>query len=90
LDVGVLPLTASQRQAHWDWCREFIDGQAIYRADETHPAIPGKFGGHYRWQFYMRRATFNPHFARALGLLFRPGRRSAPPSNRWPLCLTYR
>jgi hypothetical protein len=24
----------------------------------------------YRWQFYLRRATINPHFARALGLLF--------------------
>jgi hypothetical protein len=31
---------------------------------------PGKAGGLYVWQGYLRRATYNPHFARALGLLF--------------------
>jgi hypothetical protein len=64
-------LTYSQRQACWDWCREFIDREAIYRADDTHPAIPGKAkGSTYIWQFYSRRATLHPEFARRLGLLF--------------------
>ena len=54
-------LTHAQRQAHWNWCREFIDREVIYRADDTHPEIPGKAGGTYVWQFYLRRATFNPN-----------------------------
>ena len=28
-------LTYDQRQAYWNWCREFIDREAIYRADDT-------------------------------------------------------
>jgi hypothetical protein len=64
-------LTYAQRQAHWNWCREFIDREVFYRADDTHPRIPGKRPGTtYRWQGYFRRATYNPHFARAIGLLF--------------------
>lgn len=64
-------LTYEQRQKHWHWCREYIDREAIYRADENHPVIPSKFpGGTYHWQFYLRRATFNPHFSHRLGLLF--------------------
>jgi hypothetical protein len=49
---NVTILTYAERQKYWNWCREFIDREAIYRADETHPAIPGKFGGTYVWQFY--------------------------------------
>ena len=60
----------AERQAHWNWCREFIDREVIYRADDTHPPIPGKGGGTYVWQFYLRRATYNPEFAFRLGLLF--------------------
>jgi hypothetical protein len=64
-------LTYAQRQAHWDWCRKFIDREVIYRTDDTHPPIPSKKpGGTYIWQFYTRRAMYNPHFARAIGLLF--------------------
>ena len=64
-------LTYNQRQAHWHWCREFIDREAIYRVDETHPMLPGKNPrGRYIFQFYLRRATFNPQFARRIGLLF--------------------
>lgn len=63
-------LSYAQRQAYWNWCRDFIDHEVIYRADDTHPEIPGKAGGTYVWQFYLRRASFNPHFAHALGLLF--------------------
>jgi hypothetical protein len=69
-------LTYSQRQHHWEWCREFIDREVIYRAGEregggTYPQIPGKAtGSSYVWQFYLRRATFHPEFAHRLGLLF--------------------
>lgn len=64
-------LTYRQRQAHWNWCREFIDHEVIYRADDTHPEIPSKApGGTYIWQFYLRRATYNAEFAHRLGLLF--------------------
>ena len=63
-------LTYAQRQAYWNWCRDFIDREVIYRADDTHPEIPGKAGGTYVWQFYLRRATFNPQFAHAIGALF--------------------
>jgi hypothetical protein len=28
-------LTYDKRQAYWNWCREFIDREAIYRADDT-------------------------------------------------------
>jgi hypothetical protein len=53
-------LTYAQRQAHWEWCRDYIDREAIYRAADTHPPIPSKKpGGTYVWQFYLRRATFN-------------------------------
>jgi hypothetical protein len=31
-------LTYAERQRYWNWCREFIDREAIYRADDTHPA----------------------------------------------------
>lgn len=64
-------LSYAERQKHWEWCREFIDKEVIYRADENHPVIPGKApGSTYVWQFYMRRATYNPTFAHKLGLLF--------------------
>jgi hypothetical protein len=64
-------LTYAQRLEHWNWCREFIDREAIYRIDESHPKIPGKApGSMYVWQFYLRRATLNPQFAYKLGLLF--------------------
>ena len=63
-------LTYAQRKDCWEWCRKFIDNEAIYRTDKTHPEIPGKGGGTYIWQFYSRRATMNPEFAYRLGLLF--------------------
>ena len=64
-------LTYDRRQALWELCRDFIDREAIYRVDETHPMLPGKNPkGKYTFQFYLRRATFDPKFARALGLLF--------------------
>jgi len=64
-------LTYDRRQALWEWCRNFIDCEAIYRVDDTHPQLIGKNPkGKYTFQFYLRRATFNPHFARAVGLLF--------------------
>lgn len=64
-------LTYQQRQAHWEWCREYIDREVIYRVDDEHPPIPSKApGGTYHWQLYSRRATLNPIFAQRLGLLF--------------------
>jgi orotate phosphoribosyltransferase len=64
-------LSYEERQQHWNWCREYIDRECIYRVDTDHPPIPSKApGGTYVWQFYLRRATFNPEFARRLGLLF--------------------
>jgi orotate phosphoribosyltransferase len=64
-------LSYAERQEHWQWCRAFIDREVIYRADDTHPMIPAKVSGQtYQWQFYLRRAFYNPHFFRALGLLF--------------------
>lgn len=63
-------LTYKQRQQYWEWCREFIDREALYRASEDNPPIPGKAGGLYRWQGYLRRATYHPQFADKLGLLF--------------------
>lgn len=64
-------LTYDKRQALWEWCRDFIDSEAIYRVDETHPMLPGKNPkGKYTFQFYLRRATFNANFAHAVGLLF--------------------
>ena len=60
-----------RRQELWEWCREFIDREAIYRVDATHPMLPGKNPkGKYTFQFYLRRATFNPQFAHNVGLLF--------------------
>src|SRR5260221_10744410 len=56
--------------AHWEWCREYIDRQAIWRVDANNAPVPGKWGGTYVWQFYLRRATLNAHFAHRLGLLF--------------------
>ena len=38
-------LTYAERQKYWNWCRGYIDREAIYRVDETHPEIPGKAGG---------------------------------------------
>lgn len=64
-------LTYAKRQELWGFCRDLIDREVIYRADDTHPEIPGKApGSMYGWQFYLRRATYNPHFAHALGQLF--------------------
>lgn len=64
-------LAYDQRQALWEWCRGFLDREAYYRVDDTHPPIPGKApGSTYSWQGYTRRATYNPHFANAIGLLF--------------------
>lgn len=64
-------LSYAERQAHWEWCREFIDHEAWYRADETHPPIQGRnVATMYTWQVYSRRATLNPEFAHRLGLLF--------------------
>lgn len=69
-------LTYQQRQAHWEWCRQFIDREAFYRSGARadggeNPKILGvnhrKF---YSWQFYLRRASFHPEFAHRLGLLF--------------------
>jgi len=51
--------------------RRAIEIDAIYRADRSHPRIPGKAPGTtYVWQFYLRRITLQPIFARAIGLLF--------------------
>jgi hypothetical protein len=36
-------LSYAERQAHWEWCREFIDREVIYRADETHPDQGAKY-----------------------------------------------
>jgi orotate phosphoribosyltransferase len=44
--------------------------EVIFRADEARPPVPGKTGGVYIWQFYLRRATLNPEFSNKLGLLF--------------------
>jgi orotate phosphoribosyltransferase len=64
-------LSEAERAAHWEWCREFIDRQAIWRATPEQPGIPGKAkGSTYVWQFYLRRATLNPTFAGRLALLF--------------------
>jgi len=64
-------LPYDKRQALWEWCRDFLDREIYYRADDTHPPIPGKVpGSTYTWQAYTRRATYNPHFANAIGLLF--------------------
>jgi orotate phosphoribosyltransferase len=64
-------LTYDKRQELWEWCRNFIDTEAIYRVDETHPMLPGKNPkGRYTFQFYLRRATFNPQFAISVGMLF--------------------
>lgn len=64
-------LSYVERQQHWEWCREYIDRECVYRTDAEHPPIPSKKpGGTYSWQFYLRRATFNPEFARRIGLLF--------------------
>lgn len=61
-----------ERQQHWEWCRKLIDDEAIYRADDKHPPIPSKANpdSNYIWQFYLRRATYNPDFAYKLGVLF--------------------
>ncbi len=64
-------LSYAKRQEYWEWCREFIDREVIYRADKHHPVIPSKApGGSYIWQFYSRRATCNPYFSYRLGALF--------------------
>lgn len=64
-------VTYAERQAHWEWCREYIDRECIYRADEKHPPIPSIVPGErYVWQMYLRRATFHPDFAYKLGVLF--------------------
>ena len=64
-------LTYAERQKYWEWCRQHIDREGIYRVDETHPPIPGAApGSTYVWQVYSRRNTLNPAFARALGFLF--------------------
>jgi hypothetical protein len=69
-------LSYQQRQSHWEWCRQFIDREAFYRAGECadgsiKPEILGvnhrKF---YVWQFYLRRASYNAEFAHRVGLLF--------------------
>lgn len=70
------PLSPAEWREHWEWCREYIDREVVYRAGpreggETHPPIPSKKpGGMYVWQFYLRRATYNSEFAHRLGLLF--------------------
>jgi hypothetical protein len=64
-------LSYSKREELWRWCREFIDSEAIYRVDATHPMLPGKNPkGRYTFQFYLRRASYNANFAQAVGLLF--------------------
>jgi hypothetical protein len=64
-------LSEAKRAAYWEWCREFIDREAIWRADGQRHSIPGKApGSTYVWQFYLRRATFNADFAHRLGFLF--------------------
>lgn len=63
-------LSYKERQQHWEWCREYLDREGFYRVDAKHPPIPGKAGGQYHWQGYLRRATYNPEFAHRLGLLF--------------------
>jgi len=58
------------RMDYWEWCRQFIDREAIYRVDSSKAPIPGKAGGVYHWQIYLRRATYHPEFSHKLGLLF--------------------
>jgi hypothetical protein len=64
-------MSYEQRQECWEWCREYIDRECIYRADEENLPIPARApGGTYVWQVYLRRATFHPVFARKVGFMF--------------------
>lgn len=64
-------LTYSERAAHWEWCREYIDREAIYRVDADHPPlVPMDGKSKYTLGYYLRRATLNAEFAHRLGLLF--------------------
>jgi hypothetical protein len=68
-------LSYAQRQKYWEECRELIDREALYRAGPRegggeHPRLDGKAGGKTIWQFYLRRAMYNPDFAHRIGLLF--------------------
>jgi len=64
-------ITYEERQQFWEWCRNFIDQEVIYRTDDAHPPIPNQLlTGTYIWQFYLRRAAFNPDFAYKIGVLF--------------------
>lgn len=64
-------LTYKERAEHWEWMRAFIDREAIYRVDDTHPALPPMDGkSRYTLGYYLRRATLDAEFAHRLGLLF--------------------
>jgi hypothetical protein len=51
-------LAYAKRQELWEWCRDFIDREAIYRVDDTHPQLVGKNPkGNYTFQFYLCSAA---------------------------------
>lgn len=54
-----------------EWARYVIDAGCIWRRKPGEPRLKGKAEGTwYSWQFYMRRAMFDPSFAHAISSMF--------------------
>ena len=67
MDSTVIQKFADSRE----WCRQFINENALYRVAPWEKPITAKLpGGHYHWQFYTRRATHNAIFSHLVGAMF--------------------
>lgn len=54
-----------------EYVRNYINDNAIYRVAPWEKPIPGKAkGSTYIWQFYTRRATYNPVISHAISIMF--------------------
>lgn len=60
----------AERDAHWQWCRTFIDHNCIFRSPPGRPLLVSPWGGLSMWQFYMQAALLNGEFAYRVALLF--------------------
>src|SRR5262249_24541057 len=63
-------LSESDRAAHWEWCRAFLDHHCIFRSPHGNSLLVAPNGGMNSWQFYMQVATLDQEFGYRLGLLF--------------------
>lgn len=55
---------------HWEWCRDFIEHNCVFRATDERQLLTTKNGGTATYQFYLPIALLNQEFRWRISILF--------------------